>query len=80
MIANTPVKMVPVDANMFESVGYVDSTRSLYVKFRNAPTLVFADMPRFRYTGLMSAPRKDAYFRTFIKDRFLTKEAPPPGL
>ena len=74
-----PVKMLPVDAETFESIGYVGSTRSLYIKFRNSPTLCFNDIPAFRYSGLMAAPRKDAYFRSFIKDRFLAKEVPPPG-
>jgi hypothetical protein len=70
------VKMTPVNAKLFESVGYVDAKRQLYVKFRNSPTLCFDDMPRFRYTGLMAAPRKDAYFQTYIKNQFLCKEVP----
>jgi hypothetical protein len=73
-----PVKMVPVDASTFESVGYVLSTRRLYIKFRNSPALFFEGVPGFRFQGLMGAPRKDAYYSTYIKDRFLTKEAPPP--
>jgi hypothetical protein len=38
-------------------------------------------VPGFRYDALLAAPRKDAYYRTFIKDRFLTKpvESPPPA-
>jgi len=74
----TPIKMVPVDAQLFEAVGYSDSARLMYIKFRNAPTQCFHGMPRFRYTGLMAAPRKDAYYNTYIKDRFLVKEAEPP--
>lgn len=70
------VKMTPVNAKLFESIGYVDATRQLFVKFRNAKTVCFEDMPRFRYTGLMAAPRKDAYFTSYIKDRFLFKELP----
>ena len=73
------VKMVKVEANMFESVGYIDSTRELYVKFRNSPTLCFMDMPRFRYNGLLAAPRKDAYYTTYIKDKFLTKQVTLPS-
>ncbi len=74
-----PVKMVPVDADLFEAIGYVPKTRQLYVKFRNSPALCFDNVPGFRYEGLLAAPRKDAYYRTFIKDRFLTKpvELPP---
>ena len=35
--------------------------------------LCFDNVPGFRYESLLTAPRKDAYYRTFIKDRFLTK-------
>ena len=77
-LGNATIKMTPVNANIFESVGYVDSTRQLFIKFKNSSTVCFNDMPRFRYTGLMAAPRKDAYFNTYIKDRFLTKQVSSP--
>jgi len=72
--------MVPVEADLFESVGYVPSARQLYIKFRNAPTLCFNNVPGFRFDGLSSAPRKDAYYNTFIKNFFISKpvELPPP--
>jgi len=78
-IPTNPVKMVPVNANQFEAVGYAEATRELSIKFRNAPALCFEDVPRFRYTGLMSAPRKDAYYDTYIKNRFLTKPVQLPA-
>jgi hypothetical protein len=71
------VKMVTVDARDIESVGYVVSKRKLYVKFRNSAALCFEGVPGFRYQGLLAAPRKDAYYSTYIKDRFLAKEFPP---
>jgi hypothetical protein len=67
------VKMATVEADTFEAVGYEDGSRSLVIKFRNAPTIRFEKVPRFRYQGLLSAPRKDAYYKTFIKDQFLSK-------
>ncbi|MBU6411483.1 MAG: KTSC domain-containing protein [Verrucomicrobia bacterium] len=78
------VKMLAVDANTFESIGYVPLTRTLFVKFRNSTsTITFQNVPGFRFDGLASAPRKDAYFKAFIKDRFLEKSvvlpAPTPG-
>ena len=73
-----PVKMAAVDAETFESVGYDQATRSLYIKFRNSPALCFHKVPQFRYQGLLAAPRKDAYFKTFIKDLFLAKNADLP--
>ena len=75
------IKMVPVEADLFDAIGYAFASRRLCIKFRNSPALYFDNVPGFRYDGLLAAPRKDAYYRTFIKDRFLTKpvESPPPA-
>ena len=72
------VKMIPVDADKFESVGYMLKGKLLYIKFRNSPTLVFNNVPGFRFDGLMAAPRKDAYYDTFIKNFFISKPAELP--
>lgn len=66
------VKLLAVEADTLESVGYEDLTHTLYVKFRDGATLRFQKVPHFRFSGLMSAPRKDAYYKTFIKDQFLS--------
>jgi KTSC domain len=73
------VKMVPVEADSFVAIGYTSGTRLLYIKFRNSPAMSFLNVPGFRYEGLLNAPRKDAYFNTFIKNFFLSKtvELPP---
>ncbi len=73
------VKMMPVDADLFEAVGYIPRNRQLYIKFRNSPALCFNNVPGFRFESLLTAPRKDAYYRTFIKDRFLTKPVALPS-
>jgi hypothetical protein len=73
------MKWVPVDADQFESISYSMSTRRLYIKFRNSPTLYFEGVPGFRFQGLIAAPRKDAYFTTYIRNHFLSKEMPPAG-
>ena len=72
------VKMVPVDAELFEAIGYVIGARQLYIKFRRTPALAFQNVPGFRYEGLLNAPRKDAYYNTFIKDFFISKPAQLP--
>ncbi len=74
-----PVKMTAVDAKEIESVGYVPASRQLIIKFRGAPAMCFDGVPGFRFQGLMSAPRKDAYFSTYIRNKFLTKPLPPLG-
>jgi hypothetical protein len=72
------IKMLPVDADQFESVGFMETGHSLYIKFRNAPAVRYEKVPRFRFQGLLAAPRKDAYFKTFIKDQFLSKQVELP--
>ena len=67
------LKMVRVEANAFESVCYVATARTLYIKFKDMPALCFEDVPGFRYEGLMAAPRKDAYFKSFVENKFMTK-------
>jgi hypothetical protein len=39
-----------------------------------APIQCFSEVPRFRYAGLMTAPRKDEYFKNYIKSTYLSKE------
>lgn len=73
------VKMMPVDSDLFEAVGYITRNRQLYIKFRNSPALCFDNVPGFRFESLLTAPRKDAYYRTFIKDRFVTKVVQLPS-
>jgi KTSC domain len=57
----------------------VSSARQLYIKFNKSPALCFNNVPGFRYEGLLSAPRKDAYYKTFIQNFFISKavELPP---
>jgi hypothetical protein len=69
-----------VDADLFESIGYLPKTRQLYVKFRNSPALCFDNVSGHRYESLLTAPRKDADYRTFIKGRFLTKAVEMPAV
>ena len=77
-LMNHPIKMVPVEAEAIESIGYLDGSRTMYIKFRGGRTLCINNVPRFRYQGMLAAPRKDAYYTTYVKDRFLMKEVPSP--
>ena len=69
-----PITWAQVDAKQFESVGYAQASRKLFIKFRNSKIICFEDIPQFRYKGLMAAPRIDAYYSSYIKDQFLSKE------
>jgi hypothetical protein len=74
------VTMMAVEAKMFDSIGYAAASRKLFVKFRDSPTMCYEGVPGFRYQGLLASPRKDAYFKTYIKDCFLAKSLPPPAV
>jgi len=64
---------------MAEQIQPGPGSRKLFVKFRDSSTLYFEGVPGFRYQGLLSSPRKDAYFKTYIKDCFLAKTMPSPS-
>jgi hypothetical protein len=78
MVPIQPVKMVSVDADLIEAVGYKNASRQLLIKLRNADTLCYENVPHFRHEGLLSATRKDAYYRTFIQHSYLVKKTEPP--
>ena len=78
-MTNQPVKMMSVDAEAIESIGYVDGSRTMYIRFRSGRTLCINNVPRFRYQGMLAAPRKDAYYTTYVKDRFLMQEVQSPS-
>lgn len=73
------IRFVRVESTNLESVGYTAASRQLFVKFHNnLPALCFANVPGFRYEGLLAAPRKDAYFKTFIENQFLASQVKLP--
>jgi hypothetical protein len=71
--------MVRVEADTFEAVGFAPTARELYIKFRHTPAMCYKNVPGFRYEGLLAAPRKDAYYKTFIENKFLTKPVQLPA-
>jgi hypothetical protein len=73
------VTMAPVNAKMFEAVGYTMTSRKLFIRFRDASMICFEGVPGFRYQGLLASPRPDAYFKSYIKDLYLSKVVPPPS-
>jgi hypothetical protein len=80
-IIGQSARMVAVDGKHIESVGYLIASRQLFIKLRGGGTTCYEKVPGFRHSGLMAAPRKDAYFDSFIKHSFLGKpvETASPG-
>jgi len=73
------VKMIPADEDSFVAFGYAAPARQLHITLRNQTTLIYQNVPGFRYEGLLAAPRKEAYYKTFIQNAFLAKPAPGPA-
>ncbi len=72
------IKLIPVYAQHFEAIGYVESSRHLYIKLAEGKVLCYTGVPRFRYQGLEAAPLKDEYFKNFIKSVYVSKPAELP--
>ena len=68
------IQWYEVDAKHFGSIGYSMATRKLFIKFHEGGTLCFEKVPGFRVEGLKAAARKDAYYDTYIREKFLTKK------
>ena len=78
LINDSFIKMVPVDGQLIEAIGYVEASRHLYIKFRGTGAECYHGVPRFRYQGLLAAPLPDKYFKNYIKGTFLAKDAELP--
>ena len=77
LIPDKFVKMEALhDSAVIEEIGFSENTKRLYVKLKGPKPaiLCFAGVPRFRHAGLLTASRKDEYFKNFIKSSFLSQE------
>lgn len=61
--------MQPVASQNLVSVGYDDSTNTLYIQFKNG-TYKYHNVPNHVYRNLMNAPSKGKYHAAFIKDSY----------
>lgn len=75
-MTESTVKMIPADEDSFVAFGYVTGARELHIILRNQTTLIYQNVPGFRFEGLKAAPRKEKYYQTFIAPLFNAKPGP----
>ncbi|HDR6289455.1 TPA: KTSC domain-containing protein [Bacillus cereus] len=60
------MNMVPVSSSNLASIGYDESSKTLYVSFRNGRMYKYSGVPHHIYSGLMSASSHGQYFDRYI--------------
>ncbi|QDD87437.1 KTSC domain-containing protein [Bacillus cereus] len=60
------MNMVPVSSSNLASVGYDDSSKTLYVSFQNGRLYKYYAVPNSIYQGLMSATSHGQYFDRYV--------------
>ena len=68
------VNMVPVISSNLSSVGYEESTRTLYIEFHHGGVYAYYDVPSTIYNDLMNADSKGHYHAVNIKNVFRYKK------
>lgn len=65
------MNMQPVVSDAISSVGYIPTTRTLYIQFTSGPKIYeFHGVPESVYRGLMSTPLKGEYYNDYIRGRY----------
>ena len=59
--------MVAVESSNIESVGYDESTETLYVTFKNGSTYKYDKVPFWKFTELVDADSVGKYLNAEIK-------------
>jgi len=62
--------MIPVSSSNIASVGYDETSRTLYVQFLKGSTYSYSNVPSSVYRCLMNAPSKGKYFAANIKNSY----------
>ena len=63
------MNMIPVSSSNLRSVGYEESSQTLFIQFHNG-LYSYAGVPQNIYEGLMNAPSKGKYLHAYIKNSF----------
>jgi hypothetical protein len=63
-------EFIPVSSSNVESIGYSESTESLFVKFLNGSIYEYKNVPKMEYEQLMAAPSIGSYMHRNIKGSY----------
>ena len=67
---NYGVEMFPVSSSNVGSIGYKESTQTLYVRFLNNTTYIYKGVPGAEFEGLKSASSIGSYLHRNIKNLY----------
>jgi hypothetical protein len=59
-----------VVSTQIKSVGYDAGSRTLEIEFHRGGLYQYVGVPAYVYEGLLNAPSKGQYFRSFIGQRY----------
>lgn len=60
--------MQPVSSSNVESLGYDESTQTVFVRFLNGSLYIYKGVPTFEFEGLISAPSVGSYLHRNYKN------------
>jgi hypothetical protein len=63
-------ELIPVSSSNVESIGYNESTESLFVKFLNGSTYEYKNVPKMEYEQLLASPSVGSYMNRNIKGAY----------
>lgn len=66
-IEGTSIEVTRVESNLFYYVGYNEEERVLLIETCRGPALLYIDVPKSVFDGLMSAEAIDDYFNENIR-------------
>lgn len=70
MINKYGVKMIDVDSSNVRSVGYDESSATLYIQFSNNTMYIYKGVPIVEFEGLINAPSIGSYLHRNIKSLY----------
>ena len=66
-IEGTSIEVTRVESNLFYYVGYNEEKSILLIETCRGPALIYTEVPKSVFEGLMSSPTIDNYFNENIR-------------
>jgi hypothetical protein len=64
-----------VDSSNIEQIGYEETDRELWVRFKSGDTYVYSDVPPATYDDIMRADSKGSYLNREVKPNYGCRQA-----
>lgn len=67
---------LPLESSVFTSVAYVESERTLYLRFQSGEIYRYFDFSSEQYREFLTADSKGQYFAAHVRDQFPFERVP----